>query len=113
MTGFDFLTKIGACSESMAWAKTMRGRTMEEAWNACPYASWMAWLIARIYSMLPSGVDRADFEKTRNKRWHAADLTISYGASAKQAAAATAKAIPWRRIQPFYLKALAAVESRP
>lgn len=39
------LARLGACAEGREFAAKFN--TLQEAWDACPEAKWMAWLLAR------------------------------------------------------------------
>ena len=39
------LNRIGACSEIVEWTK---GKDLQTAWDTCPRADWMLWLVDRM-----------------------------------------------------------------
>jgi hypothetical protein len=46
MTFAELLIELGACKEAREWVGE---RTLRDAWAECDNASWMLWLIYKIY----------------------------------------------------------------
>jgi hypothetical protein len=44
------LKRIHACDEARDWVKANGITTLEEAWNKCPKAGWLAWLYGTLAS---------------------------------------------------------------
>ena len=42
----DLLTRLGACSDAVAWARTQPDA--ETAWDTCDRGDWMLWLAGRL-----------------------------------------------------------------
>lgn len=44
------MRRTDACDASVEWARQLPdGTTLEEAWNACPWVSWLGWFLAALY----------------------------------------------------------------
>jgi hypothetical protein len=107
MNGYDFLTQQNACLEALEWAEGQRGKTLEEAYNACPRSDWLFWILAD----LQAGGSEAF--RSALERWRFAyrtdpglryDPCVPWLELELRRAKALRRELPWSLVEPEYLR---------